>query len=156
MAGSDVEGEPSRSRSGRVASTASTTSQAPAAMPQARPKRVPRTSTNVSGRAADQKVAPWPIAPCRITASSADTKPAIAANSRMRSSRAVKGRETTPAGRQQTRKKISPPRPMAIAAYWTARATESAVFVTGPASPSEASSWSSEAVGVTPLPTVKT
>ena len=86
----------------------------------------------------------------------AERKPAMAANSRIRSSRAVKGRETRPAGRQQKRKKISPPRPTAIAAYWTARATESAVFVTGPASPSEASSWSSDAVGVAPLPTVKT
>ena len=83
---------PGLARSGRSASTASTTSQAAAPMPQARPKRVPSTSLTTSGLAAAQNVPPWPTAPCRITAIAAETKPTSAATSSSRSSRRVKAR----------------------------------------------------------------
>ncbi len=58
--------------------------------------------------------------------------------------------------RQTTRKKISAPRPRAIAAYWNPRATASAVLVIGPVFPPAASSWSSDSVGADASPTVKT
>ena len=73
--------------------------------------------------AAAQNVPPWPTAPCRISAASAERKPATAAIASRRSSRAVNGREATRVGRQQAKKKISAPRPRAIAPYWKPRAT---------------------------------
>ena len=59
------------------------------------------------------------------------------------------------APRQQYRKKISVPRPSAIAAYWKPRAKASAVFVTGPV-PLSASSVSSDSAGAVESPTAKT
>ncbi len=143
-------------RSGRSSgSMARTISQASAPRPQARPKRVPSTSLTVSGRAADQNVEPSPTAPWSTSAAKAERKPTIAATSRIRSSRATNGRDVARARRQITRKKISVPRPSAIAAYWKPRANASAVLVIGPVPP-PASSWSSDSAGAAASPTVKT
>ena len=140
-------GAMSRPRSGRVASTISTSTQASAPTPQAVPKRVPSTSVNVSGRAADQNELPSPTAPWRTIAASADTSPAIAAISSRRSSRAVNARERRPAGASTASRKISAPSPSAIAPYWKPRATDSALLVIEPLVPPPASSSSSDSDG---------
>ena len=68
----------------------------------------------------------------------------------------MNARETTPSGRQTASRKISAPSPSAIAAYWTPRATDSALLVIEPLLPPPASSSSSDSEGGAASPTVNT